>query len=55
MATVEPVVVIMLGIAFLNEAFSPIRAVGALVVLTGVLLAQTATPAESRPVVLEEP
>jgi drug/metabolite transporter (DMT)-like permease len=55
MATVEPVVVIFLGITFLGEAFAPIRAVGAAVVLTGVLLAQFATPSESRPVVLEEP
>jgi len=54
MATVEPVVVIVLGITFLNEAFSPIRAVGAAVVLAGVLLAQFATPSESRPVVIEE-
>jgi hypothetical protein len=29
--------------------------VGAAVVLAGVLLAQLATPSESRPVVLEEP
>jgi drug/metabolite transporter (DMT)-like permease len=55
MATVEPIVVIFLGITFLGEAFAPIRVVGAAVVLTGVLLAQFATPAESRPVVLEEP
>jgi len=55
MATVEPIVVIFLGITFLDELFSPIRAVGAVVVLCGVLLAQTATPPESRPVVLEEP
>ena len=55
MATVEPIVVIFLGIAFLNETFAPIRAVGAAVVLAGVLLAQFATPSESRPVVLEEP
>jgi len=54
-ATVEPVVVIILGITFLGEAFSPIRAVGAAVVLAGVLLAQFATPSEYRPVVLEEP
>ena len=33
MATVEPIVVIFLGIAFLNEVFAPIRAVGAAVVL----------------------
>ncbi|MGZ6267064.1 MAG: DMT family transporter [Candidatus Limnocylindrales bacterium] len=55
MATVEPVVVIVLGITFLNEAFSPIRAIGAAIVLAGVLLAQIATPSESRPVLLEEP
>ncbi len=55
MATVEPIVVIFLGITFLGEAFAPIRAFGAVIVLTGVLLAQFATPAESRPVVLEEP
>ena len=55
MATVEPVVVILLGIAFLDEVLSPIRVAGAAVVLIGVLLAQTATPKESRPVVLEEP
>jgi drug/metabolite transporter (DMT)-like permease len=55
MATVEPIVVIFLGITFLNEAFTPIRVVGAAVVLVGVLLAQFATPSESRPVVLEEP
>ena len=55
MATVEPIVVIFLGITFLDEAFAPIRVVGAAVVLTGVLLAQFATPSESRPVVLEEP
>lgn len=55
MATVEPVVVIILGITFLNETFSPIRAVGAAIVLAGVLLAQFATPSESRPVLIEEP
>jgi drug/metabolite transporter (DMT)-like permease len=55
MATVEPVVVIVLGITFLNETFSPIRAVGAAIVLAGVLLAQFATPSESRPVLIEEP
>ena len=55
MATVEPVVVIVLGITFLNETFSPIRALGAAIVLAGVLLAQFATPSESRPIVLEEP
>jgi drug/metabolite transporter (DMT)-like permease len=55
MATVEPIVVIFLGITFLSEAFAPIQALGAAVVLTGVLLAQFATPSESRRVVLEEP
>ncbi|MGA2512632.1 MAG: DMT family transporter [Candidatus Limnocylindrales bacterium] len=55
MATVEPVVVIFLGITFLGETFAPIQVVGAAVVLAGVLLAQFATPSESRPVVLEEP
>jgi drug/metabolite transporter (DMT)-like permease len=55
MATVEPIVVIFLGITFLGEAFAPIRVVGAAIVLSGVLLAQFATPSESRPVVLEEP
>jgi len=54
MATVEPIVVIFLGITFLGETFAPIRAVGAAVVLTGVLLAQFATPSESRPVLIEE-
>ena len=34
---------------------APIRAVGAAVVLAGVLLAQFATPSESRPVLIEEP
>jgi drug/metabolite transporter (DMT)-like permease len=55
MATVEPIVVIFLGITFLGETFAPIRAVGAAVVLGGVLLAQFATPSESRPVLIEEP
>lgn len=55
MATVEPVVVIFLGIAFLAETFSLMQDIGALVVLSGVLLAQSTTPTQSRPVVLEEP
>ena len=55
MATVEPVVVIILGITFLNETFSSIRVLGAAIVLAGVLLAQVATPSEARPIVLEEP
>ena len=54
MATVEPVVVIMLGITLLGEAFSPIRIAGAAVVLAGVLLAQLAPPPEARPVIIEE-
>ena len=54
MATVEPVVVIMLGITLLGEALSPIRIAGAAVVLAGVLLAKLATPAEARPVLIEE-
>jgi drug/metabolite transporter (DMT)-like permease len=55
MATVEPVVVILLGITFLGETLSPVRMIGAGVVLAGVIVAQLATPPESRPVVLEEP
>jgi drug/metabolite transporter (DMT)-like permease len=55
MATVEPIVVILLGVTFLNEAFSPIRGIGAAIVMAGVLLAQFATPAEARPIILEEP
>jgi drug/metabolite transporter (DMT)-like permease len=55
MATVEPVVVILLGITFLGEILSPIRIAGAGIVLAGVVVAQMATPSESRPVVLEEP
>jgi drug/metabolite transporter (DMT)-like permease len=55
MATVEPVVVILLGIFLLGETLTPVRLVGAGIVLAGVLVAQMATPEESRPVVLEEP
>ena len=55
MATVEPVVVIALGIVFLGEGFSLLRGLGAGVVLAGVVLAQLATPAASRPIALEEP
>lgn len=54
MATVEPIVVILLGVTFLGETFTPVMIAGALFVLGGVLLAQMATPSESRPVVLEE-
>jgi drug/metabolite transporter (DMT)-like permease len=55
MATVEPVVVIILGVTFLGETFTVLRIAGAGLVLAGVLLAQLATPAESRPIMLEEP
>jgi drug/metabolite transporter (DMT)-like permease len=54
MATVEPLVVIFLGVGLLGETLAPLQVVGALLVLTGVLLAQTATPSESRPTLLEE-
>jgi drug/metabolite transporter (DMT)-like permease len=55
MATIEPVVVILLGIALLGETLTPVRIVGAGVVLAGVIVAQLATPPESRQVVMEEP
>jgi len=55
MATVEPVAVIFLGIAFLGEILTPLRIGGAAIVLIGVVVAQLATPVESRPTVLEEP
>jgi drug/metabolite transporter (DMT)-like permease len=54
MATVEPLVVIALGVGLLGESLSMTQMVGALLVLVGVLLAQFATPTESRPMVLEE-
>ena len=54
MATVEPLVVIALAVTFLGERLAPLQVAGAALVLTGVLLAQTATPPESRQVVLEE-
>ncbi|MGD0861887.1 MAG: DMT family transporter [Candidatus Limnocylindrales bacterium] len=54
MATVEPLVVIALGVVFLGETLGPLQILGALLVLTGVLLAQTATPTESRQALLEE-
>ena len=53
-ATVEPLVVIALGVTFLGEMLTRLQVLGALLVLIGVLLAQTATPAESRKAVLEE-
>jgi drug/metabolite transporter (DMT)-like permease len=55
MATVEPLVTVALGIAFLSEVLAPLQLLGAALVLAGVLLAQTATPPEARPIVLEEP
>jgi drug/metabolite transporter (DMT)-like permease len=54
MATVEPLVVIALGIALLGETLTPTQIVGALLVLAGVVLAQFATPSQSRQAVLEE-
>ena len=54
MATVEPLVVIALGVTFLGETLTGVQVLGALLVLIGVLLAQTSTPSESRPTLLEE-
>ncbi len=54
MATVEPLVVIALGVVLLGETLTPAQVAGAALVLTGVLLAQFATPAQSRQAVLEE-
>jgi drug/metabolite transporter (DMT)-like permease len=54
MATVEPLIVIALGVGLLSEMLTPLQVLGALLVLAGVLLAQFATPSESRPVLLEE-
>jgi drug/metabolite transporter (DMT)-like permease len=54
MATVEPLVVIALGVALLGETLTPIQVGGALLVLAGVVLAQFATPSQSRQAVLEE-
>ena len=54
MATVEPLVVIALGVGLLSETLTQPQVLGALLVLAGVLLAQFSTPSESRPVVLEE-
>ena len=47
-------VVIALGVGFLGETLAPLQVLGASLVLTGVLLAQIATPAESRPTLPEE-
>jgi drug/metabolite transporter (DMT)-like permease len=54
MATVEPLVVIALGVSFLGERLDMLQIAGAGLVLVGVLLSQTATPPESRQVLLEE-
>jgi drug/metabolite transporter (DMT)-like permease len=54
MATVEPLVVIALGVGLLSETLTGLQILGAALVLVGVLLAQFATPSESRPVLLEE-
>lgn len=54
MATVEPLVVIALGVSFLGERLDTLQIAGAGLVLAGVLLSQTATPPESRQIVIEE-
>ncbi len=54
MATVEPLVVIALGVGLLGEMLTPLQLAGALLVLAGVLLAQVSTPREARPILLEE-
>lgn len=54
MATVEPLVVIALGVSFLGERLDMLQIAGAGLVLVGVLLSQTATPPESRQILLEE-
>ncbi len=54
MATVEPLVVIALGVVLLGESLTPPQVAGAMLVLAGVLLAQFATPSQSRQAVLEE-
>jgi drug/metabolite transporter (DMT)-like permease len=54
MATVEPLVVIALGVSFLGERLDTLQIAGAGLVLLGVVLSQTATPPESRQVLLEE-
>ena len=55
MAMLESVFIIILGITFLGESFSAMRAVGGAIILAGVVLSQLATPSEARQVVLEEP
>ena len=54
MATLEPVVVIAIGISLLGESLGPLQVGGAGLVLVGVILAQVATPGEARPAILEE-
>jgi drug/metabolite transporter (DMT)-like permease len=41
-------------VTFLGEMLTGLQILGALLVLIGVLLAQTSTPPESRPTLLEE-
>jgi drug/metabolite transporter (DMT)-like permease len=41
-------------VVFLGERLAPAQVLGALLVLVGVLMAQFATPSESRRAVLEE-
>ncbi len=53
MTTVQPVVVILLGVFFLSEAFTAVRAAGAAIVLAGVVLAQFARAPEPGPAALE--
>jgi drug/metabolite transporter (DMT)-like permease len=55
MTTVQPIVMITLGLAFLGEAFSPVSAAGAGIVIAGVVLAQFAKLPESRPAVHANP
>lgn len=54
MSTVEPLVTIGLGVAFLGEALSLEQVAGGALVLTGVAMAQLATPPQARQIVLEE-
>jgi len=55
MATVEPVVAIALGVAVLGESLSPVRMLGVVIVLAGVVIAQLVSPPESRQAVFDEP
>jgi drug/metabolite transporter (DMT)-like permease len=55
LTTVQPIVVIVLGVSFLSEAFTPVRAAGAAIVLAGVLLAQFARSPEPPAAAPQEP